>query len=85
MRNSMTPQAQAVLDIMTRDGGITHLVATHYNIGCIRKAVSRIREAGVKIKTVTRKDADGKTYTRWTLAPLKEQPLALQLRMKMAA
>ena len=82
---SMTPQAQEVLDIMVRDGGITHLTAQHYNIGCVRKAISRIRDAGIKVLTVRRKDAAGKVYSRWTLAKAVEQPMAYQMRLRMAA
>lgn len=81
----MTPQVQTVLDIMTRDGGITHLTATHYNIGCVRKCVSELRAAGIKIKTVKRKDASGKMYSRWTLAKASEQPVSYQMRLKLAA
>lgn len=79
----MTPQAHTVLDIMTRDNGITHLTATHYNIGCVRKCVSIIRESGIKVKTVKRKDASGKVYTRWTLAKNYEQPMSYQMRLKL--
>ena len=72
----MTPQATEVASIILRDGGITHLRAQHYNIGCVRKAISRIREAGpigFAVKRENRKDAFGKKYTHWTLA--KEQEL----------
>lgn len=81
----MSPQDQTVLDILTRDGGITHLTAQHYGIGCIRKHVSNLRSVGIKIKTVKRKDAAGKMYSRWTLAKTSEQPLAFQMRLKLAA
>lgn len=67
----LTPQAKTVADIMVRDGGITHLRAQHYNIGCVRKAVSIIRSAnplGYQVKRVTRKDAVGNKYSHWTLA-----------------
>lgn len=81
----MTPQVNTVLEIMERDGGITHLTATHYNIGCVRKCVSDLRATGIKIKTVKRKDASGKVYSRWTLAKKDEQPVAYQLRLKLVA
>lgn len=81
----MTPQSHKVLDIMIRDGGITHLSATHYNIGCVRKEVSRVRAYGAKVKTITRKDAAGNRYSRWTLASIKEQPARVQVRMQAAS
>lgn len=69
--HNLTPKAKKVLSIMERDGGITRLVATHYNIGDVRKEIQRIRDAypiGFTVKTVvTRKDAEGNRYTRWTL------------------
>lgn len=64
----MTPQAELVRDIMRRDGGITHLVAQHYAIGCIRKELTRLRKAGYKVVRSTRTDIDGKKYSRWALA-----------------
>lgn len=66
----MTPKAHKVLEIMQRDGGITHLTAMHYGIGSITKEVARIRAAcpmNALIHTVKRVDADGHKYTRWTL------------------
>lgn len=67
----MTDMAHKVVEIMQRDGGITHLIAVHYNIGDVRREVARIREAipyGHVVVTVRgRKDADGNQYTRWVL------------------
>lgn len=66
----MTPKAQKVLGVMVRDGGITHLTALHYGIGSVTKEINRIRSAkpyGFSVKTVKRVDAEGNTYTRWTL------------------
>lgn len=67
----MTPMAHKVAGILERDGGITHLTAIHYDIGSVTKEIARIRKAyplGYRIKTVKRKDADGRMYTRWTLS-----------------
>lgn len=64
----ISPQAEFVRDIMRRDGGITHLVAQHYNIGCIRKEITRLRKAGYKVVRTSRRDIDGKLYSRWSLA-----------------
>ena len=67
----LSPKAEKVMEVMIRDGGITHLVATHYNVGDVRREISRIRAAmpvNYKIKTVrTRKDVNGNAYTRWTV------------------
>ena len=66
----LNPLSRKVMDIMVRDGGITHLTALHYGIGSVTKEVSRLRRAvpvGYTIGTVKRKDADGNKYTRWTL------------------
>lgn len=73
----MLNQVQKVYDIMQRDGGITHMTAQHYNIGCVRKVISTLRAKGVNILTVKRKDAEGKSYSRWTLAAKKHQPVDL--------
>lgn len=65
-----TPQSRKVMGILLRDGGITHLTAQHYDIACVTKEIQRIRDAdpvGIQIKTVRRKDAAGRRYTRWTL------------------
>lgn len=64
----MKPSTQKVLDVMKRDGGITRLVATHLDIGCVRKAISELREHGFQITTVRRADTEGNKYTRWVLA-----------------
>jgi hypothetical protein len=67
----LTPMALKVASILVRDGGITHLTALHYDIGSVTKEIARIRKAyplGYRVKTVKRKDADGRVYTRWTLA-----------------
>jgi hypothetical protein len=63
----MKPSVQKVLGIMQKDGHITRIVATHYNIGCVRKAVSELRDAGYVVLTEKRKDANGDKYTRWVL------------------
>lgn len=68
---ALTPQAKRVVDIMVRDGGITHLRAMHYNIGSITKELTRIRDAmpvGYKVARVTRKDADDHKYSHWMFA-----------------
>lgn len=67
MLHTMT---RKVADILVRDGGITHLTAMHYGIGCITKEIQRLRDASpkdYKVITVRRQDADGHKYTRWTL------------------
>lgn len=64
----MKPSTQKVLDIMKRDGGITRLVATHLDIGCVRKAISDLRKLGYSITTDLRVDSDGNKYTRWILS-----------------
>lgn len=66
----ITKKARKVLEILDRDGGITHLTAQHYNIGSITKEIQRIRSArpsNFMINTVKRKDAEGNQYTRWTV------------------
>lgn len=66
----LTPMSRKVMGILLRDGGITHLNAMHYGIGSITKEIARIRRAypsGYRINTIKRKDAEGNTYTRWTL------------------
>lgn len=66
----MNPLTYKVLGIMERDGGITHMTALHYGIGSITKEIQRLRDSkpvGYRINTVTRKDAEGKKYTRWTM------------------
>lgn len=66
----LTPMAAKVADILVRDGGITHLSAVHYGIGSVTKEIARIRKAAPlshRVTTVTRKDAEGNKYTRWTV------------------
>jgi hypothetical protein len=66
----MNPMTLKMLGIMVRDGGITHMMASHYGIGGVTKEVQRLRESqplGYRIDTIRRKDAEGKRYTRWTL------------------
>jgi hypothetical protein len=66
----LTPMAAKVASILVRDGGITHLSAVHYGIGSVTKEIARIRKAvpmSHKVSTVTRKDAAGNKYTRWTV------------------
>jgi len=66
----MSPKAHKVAGILLRDGGITHMTALHYGVGSVTKEIARIREACPtthEIKTVTRVDAEGHKYTRWTL------------------
>jgi hypothetical protein len=63
----MKPSTTKVLNILQNDGHITHVTARHYNIGCVRKAISELREAGRSILTETRKDNEGQRYTRWVL------------------
>lgn len=67
----LTDMSRKVFEIMQRDGHITRLTATHYNIGDVRREVSRLRRAGPighTIETIrTRKDAEGNQYTRWVL------------------
>jgi hypothetical protein len=53
--------------VLTRDKVITHVTAQHYNIGCVRKEVSVLRNNGWKINTKRAKDLNGKSYTRWEL------------------
>lgn len=69
----LTNKAAKVLEIMQRDGGITHLTALHYNIGSITKEITRVRDAfpiGRIVITDVRKDANGNKYTRWVLENL---------------
>lgn len=66
----LTDKAAKVLEIMERDGGITHLTALHYNIGSITKEITRVRDAfpiDNQVITQVRKDANGNKYTRWVL------------------
>lgn len=62
----LTNQAQLVRDIINRDGGITHLTAQHYNIGCVRKELTRLRRAGYRVKRVTKTDHAGNAYSHWS-------------------
>lgn len=78
-------QVDQVLEILKRDGGITRLVGLHYEIKNLPDSIHQLRKRGWNIKTVTRKDAVGREYTRWTLAATKEQPLDKQLELKLAA
>lgn len=64
----LTEKASKVMDIMHRDGGITHLTALHYNIGSITREIQRVRDAKPlhrQVVTQVRKDANGNKYTRW--------------------
>ena len=54
--------------ILKKDKHITHLKAQHYQIGCIRKAISLLRAEGMNIVTKRKKDAKGSAYTSWVLA-----------------
>lgn len=58
---------EKVLNILKRDGHITRMIATHYNIGCVRKAISDLRKANFNILTDKRTDNEGNKYTRWVL------------------
>lgn len=62
----LTKQAELVRDIIRRDGGITHLTAQHYNIGCVRKELTRLREAGYRVRLQRKTDHTGKTYSHWS-------------------
>ena len=63
----MTTQIDKIKNILIKDGHITHVVAQHYNIGCVRKAISTLRALGMTITTERKKDAEGKAYTSWNL------------------
>ena len=65
-------QEIVVLNSLIRDGGITHLKAQHYNIGCIRKVISSLRSRTIDIVTVRKTDLNGQKYTEWKLAELDE-------------
>jgi hypothetical protein len=62
----MTEQEKFVLDILQRERGITRLKAQHYNIGNINGVISRLRQKGWDIGTMTRTDAKGQYYNEWT-------------------
>lgn len=70
----MKASTQKVLGILKRDGHITRVVAAHYNIGCVRKAVSDLRKARFDIVTDKRIDSEGNKYTRWVL--VSREPMA---------
>lgn len=74
MENTMKASTQKVLGILKRDGHITRVVAAHYNIGCVRKAVSDLRKARFDIVTDKRIDSEGNKYTRWVL--VSREPMA---------
>jgi hypothetical protein len=61
-------QDVTVLNAMVYNGSITHLKAQHYNIGCVRKVISRLRAKGLKISTICKTDLNGQKYTEWKLA-----------------
>ena len=61
-------QKEIVKKILRKEKSISHLKAQHYQIGCIRKAISLLRAEGMKIETKRKKDANGAAYTSWVLA-----------------
>ena len=50
---------ETVRKILKKDKHITHLKAQHYQIGCIRKAISLLRAEGMNIETRRKKDDKG--------------------------
>lgn len=67
MEKKYSPMTQKVLDILKETGHITHVIATHYNIGCVRKEVSKLRHFGWNIITEKKVDSDGVKYSSWKL------------------
>ena len=61
-------QSDQVLKILKKEKSISHLKAQHYQIGCIRKVIRLLREQGHNIKTLRKRDQNGKAYTSWALA-----------------
>ena len=59
---------EKVLDIIKRDGHITRFIAVNYGILALTQHISVLRKKGYKILAESRLDADGKDYTRWSLA-----------------
>lgn len=60
-------QEDLVLKILKKEKSISHLKAQHYNIGCIRKVISKLRGRGEVIHTTRKHDEQGKPYTSWVL------------------
>lgn len=60
-------QKEIVKKILRKEKSISHLKATHYNIGCIRKIISDLRAEGETIRTVRKTDQNGHPYTSWVL------------------
>jgi len=61
-------QSEQVLKILKKEKSISHLKAQHYQIGCIRKVISMLRDQGHNIQTLRKRDQNGKAYTSWALA-----------------
>jgi len=65
----LDPQTAQVLKLIKRDGFITRLVAAHYGIANLTARISDLRSRNVKVACETKRDAEGRRYGYWTLAP----------------
>ena len=60
-------KTEFVLSVLQTRGSISKLEGPHYDIGDVGREVRRLRDAGYKIETTTRKDVRGVKYTRYKL------------------
>lgn len=65
----LDPQTSQVLKLLKRDGFITRLVAAHYGIANLTARISDLRNRHVNVVCETKRDAEGRRYGHWTLAP----------------
>lgn len=63
------PQAARVVEIVKADGHITRLSAAHYGIANVTARLADLRNAGVKVRCISRRDAAGRRYGEWRMPP----------------
>lgn len=60
-------QIELIKNHLYDHGYITRAIADVYRVGDLRKPISRLRKQGMNIKTVTKRDATNRPYTRYEL------------------
>lgn len=65
----MNPQSTQVLNLLKRDGNLTRLTAMHYGIANVTARIADLRRAGYRVTCTEKRDAAGRRYGVWRLAP----------------